>query len=191
MVLQVDTSSQSFGNQVCKWSLLKQAVTHFLQCALVHICQEVRMNVTGLHTTMGSNTLEDLPLEALEMVLCLLDPSALVHFHAATGAGMPAIAQRVITMRAVHHCAHHWLHLSQRLSQHIKRPSVCVALRIIHTQSMNLLRCCALRSATSMMLPHSFTIGSHVKILVGVVDCTIEMMLGLTLSLSAQSACTD
>ncbi len=79
------------------------------------------MNVAGVQTTMGSNTLEDLPLEALDMVLCLLDPPALVHLHAATNAGMPTVAQRVITMRAVHHCAHHWLHLSQRLSQHIKK----------------------------------------------------------------------
>ncbi len=79
------------------------------------------MNVTGLQITMGSNTLEDLPLEALDKVLCLLDPPVLVHLHAATGAGMPAIAQRIITMRAVHHCAHHWLHLSQRLAQHSKQ----------------------------------------------------------------------
>ncbi|DBA67578.1 TPA: hypothetical protein ACH3X2_001847 [Trebouxia sp. C0005] len=76
---------------------------------------------------MGSNTLEDLPLEALDKVLCLLAPPVLVHLHAATGAGTPAIAQRIITMRAVHHCAHHWLsgggrelHLSQRLAQHSK-----------------------------------------------------------------------
>ena len=72
------------------------------------------MNVTGLQATMGPNTLEDLPLEALDKVLCLLDPPMLVHLHAATGAGMPAVAQQIKTMRAVHHCAHHWLHLSER-----------------------------------------------------------------------------
>jgi len=85
------------------------------------MCQYVQVNVTGLQTTMGSNTLEDLPLEALDKVLCLLDPPALVHLHAATGAGMPAIAQQIVTMRAVHHCAHHWLHLSQRLAQPSKK----------------------------------------------------------------------
>jgi len=78
------------------------------------MCQYVQVNVTGLQTTMGSNTLEDLPLEALDKVLCLLDPPTLVHLHAATGAGMPAVAQQIKTMRAVHHCAHHWLHLSER-----------------------------------------------------------------------------
>ena len=74
------------------------------------------MNVTGLQTTMGSNHLEDLPMDALHKVLCLLSPPALVHLHAATGAGMPAIAQRIKTMRAVHSCAHHWLHLSERVA---------------------------------------------------------------------------
>ena len=76
----------------------------------------MQMNVTGLQATMGPNALEDLPSDALDKVLCLLDPPALVHLHAATGAGMPAIAQRINTMRAVHHCAHHWLHLSQRVA---------------------------------------------------------------------------
>ena len=79
------------------------------------------MKVAGVQTTMGSNTLEDLPLEALDTVLCLLDPPALLHLHAATGAGMAAVAQRVITMRAVHKCAHHWFHLSQRLAQPRKK----------------------------------------------------------------------
>ena len=86
-----------------------------LQCEPVRICQVLQMNVTGLQTIMGSNTLEDLPLVALDKVLCLLGPPALVHLHAATGAGMPAIAQRIKTMRTVHHCAHHWLHLSERV----------------------------------------------------------------------------
>ena len=73
---------------------------------------------------MGPSALEDLPSDALENVLCLLDPPALVHLHAATGAGMPATAQRIETMRAVriktmkavHHCAHHWLCLTERVA---------------------------------------------------------------------------
>ena len=55
------------------------------------------------------------------MVLCLLDPPALLHLHAATGAGMPTVAQRFTTMSAVHHVAHHWHHLSQRLPHHIRK----------------------------------------------------------------------
>ena len=69
---------------------------------------------TGLQPIMGSNTLEDLPLVALDKVLCLLEPPALLQLHAATGAGMPAITQQVKAMRVVHFCAHHWLHLSKR-----------------------------------------------------------------------------
>ncbi len=63
------------------------------------------MNGTGLQTIIGSNTLEDLPLVALDKVLCLLSPPALVHLHAATGASMPAVAQRIKTMRVVYVCA--------------------------------------------------------------------------------------
>ncbi|DBA70690.1 TPA: hypothetical protein ACH3X2_012066 [Trebouxia sp. C0005] len=65
---------------------------------------------------MGSNFLEDLPADTLDKVLCLLDPPALVHLHTATGAGKPAVAQRINIMRAVHHCAHHWLHLTDRVA---------------------------------------------------------------------------
>ena len=74
------------------------------------------MNGTGLQTTMNSNTLEEPPLDALHKVLCLLSPPALVHLHATTGAGMPAIAQRVKPMKVVHFCALHWLHLSERVA---------------------------------------------------------------------------
>ena len=80
----------------------------------------MRIKAAGVQT-VGSNILEELPLEALDMVLCLLDPPALLHLHAATGAGMPTVAQRVTTMRAVHHVAHHWHHLSQRLPHHIRK----------------------------------------------------------------------
>ena len=105
----------------CELSLLKQAVTHFSGFAVraCSYCQYVGMNLAGVQTTMSSNTLGNLPLEALDMVLCLLDPPALLHLHAATGAGIEAVAERVTTMKAVHRCAHHWLHLSQRLLHHI------------------------------------------------------------------------
>ncbi len=79
------------------------------------------MNVTGVQATVGPKFLENLPADVLDKVLCLLDPSALIHLHAATGAGMPAIAQRVTTMRAVHHCAHHWLHLTERVAMPRKK----------------------------------------------------------------------
>jgi hypothetical protein len=98
-------------------SLLQQAVTHFLGLALpVHTCHFLQMNVTGLRATKGPSFLEDLPGDALDKVLCLLDPPALVHLHAATGAGMPAVAQRINIMKAVHHCAHHWLCLTERVA---------------------------------------------------------------------------
>ncbi len=106
------------GIHGCKWTWLEQAVVcSFVLCSVslsLYVKFSKRM-VTGLQTTMAPNTLEDLPLVALDKVLCLLGPPALVHLHAATGAGMLAIAQRIKTMRAVHHCAHHWLHLSERV----------------------------------------------------------------------------
>ncbi len=100
-------------------SLPKQAVTHTLLglcSASLSVYQFLPMNVTGVQATMGPRFLENLPADVLDKVLCLLDPPALVHLQAATGAGMPAVAQRVTTMRVVYHCAHHWLHLTERVA---------------------------------------------------------------------------
>ncbi|KAL0032510.1 hypothetical protein WJX77_004609 [Trebouxia sp. C0004] len=46
--------------------------------------------------------------------------------------GMPAIAQRSKTMRAVHHCAHHWLHLSDRVVTRSKESRQSCRRRHLH-----------------------------------------------------------
>ncbi|DBA73978.1 TPA: hypothetical protein ACH3X1_010805 [Trebouxia sp. C0004] len=45
---------------------------------------------------------------------------------------MPAIAQRSKTMRAVHHCAHHWLHLSDRVVTRSKESRQSCRRRHLH-----------------------------------------------------------
>lgn len=67
------------------------------------------------HFLMPDGTLEigvqQLPLETLEVVLALLDPSALVKLHAATAASIPTIRKRLLAMR----CARHWYQLTIRV----------------------------------------------------------------------------
>ena len=65
----------------------------------------------SLTSEAGNDFLEQLPREALEIVLSFLNRQTLVQLHAATATRMSAVQQRLTATR----CACHWLNLSRRV----------------------------------------------------------------------------